>query len=85
MEKEKDMKFEEVLPLMREGKKAYIPSHYMEQEYLICGKQGNTELGIPIINTIIKVNSKNEFINDSYSWGIPCWAIMSDQWTIKDE
>lgn len=81
------MKFEEVLPLMREGKKAKH-ARMRDNEYWILG-----HIGLPQsekIFTMIKVYG-NPFENErtadcsTNSWGIERWAIMEDTWEVIDE
>lgn len=80
------MKFEEVLPFLREGKKARH-GRMRDGEYWICGYQSlNGSAEWP---TIIKVFD-NPFDNErtpdlsSFSWGIERWAIMEDSWEIVE-
>lgn len=81
------MKFEEALPLMREGKKARH-GRMKEGEYWICGS--SSMQGIDKWPTLIKVFD-NPFENEraadvsSWSWGIERWAILCDTWEIVDE
>lgn len=81
------MKFEEVLPLMREGKKAKH-SKMKDGEYWICGKAGLP--GCDFFPTLIKVfdnpfETERASDTSSWSWGIERWAIMCDDWEIVDE
>jgi hypothetical protein len=77
-------KFEDILPLMRCGKKAQMTSDRESGVYWICGKAGNESLGIPMTPTIIKIQKDDTCIPDRWSWGIPCWAVMADDWEIMD-
>ncbi len=74
------MTFEEVLPLMREGKKAHH-SRMKTGEHWICGYASME--GVEKWPTLIKV-FHNPFQPDIdiYSWGIERWAIMCDTWEI---
>jgi hypothetical protein len=76
------MKFEEILPLMREGKKARH-ARMKSKEYWICGHVGLE--GLNRIPTFLKV-FENPFTydKDTYSWGIERWAIMEDSWEIVE-
>jgi hypothetical protein len=77
------MKFEEILPLMREGKKAkYALMH--EGEFWICGFEG-----VDKDPTLIKMfDSPLQCDCEDFSlpryWGIERWAIMCDTWEIID-
>lgn len=80
------MKFEEVLPLMREGKKARN-GRMKGGEYWTCGYAklngtGETEKWL----TLVKIYN-NPFVkdNDIYSWGIERWALMCDDWEIVND
>lgn len=81
------MKFEEILPLMREGKKAKH-MRMKEGEYWICGH--SSFAGSEKWPTLIKV-FKNPFQNErtpdqsSYSWGIERWALLCDTWEIVQD
>ncbi len=77
-------RLEEALPFMREGKKARMKSDIESGIYWICGKYGNESLGIPMTLTIIKMQKDDTCIPDRWSWGMPCWAVMADDWEIID-
>ncbi len=78
------MKFEEVLPLMREGKKAKIKSldkyrHWVVSEASLMNRE-------PFWITLSSINDEDGTTrHDRSSWGIPRWAIMSDKWEIVDD
>ena len=80
------MKFEEILPLLREGKKARH-SRMKDKEYWICG-HANFD-GMAKWPTLIKVFD-NPFENErtpdvsNWAWGIERWAIMCDTWEIVE-
>ena len=80
------MKFEQVLPLMREGKKA-THGRMKDKEYWICGFAGLP--GSEKWPTLIKIFD-NPFENErsadasSWSWGIERWAIMCDTWEVVE-
>lgn len=76
------MKFEDVLPLMRQGKKARH-GRMKDGEYWICGFSGLQDM--EKWSTLIKV-FHNPFQPDTdiYSWGIERWAIMCDDWEVVD-
>lgn len=81
------MKFEEILPLLREGKKARH-ARMKDGEYWICGYASFLqENKWP---TLIKVfdnpfeNERNADVS-TWSWGIERWAIMCDTWEIINE
>lgn len=77
------MKFEEVLPLMREGKKAKH-LRMKDGEYWIYGYASFE--GLEKWPTIIKIfNNPFEADKNSYSWGIERWAIMVDDWEIIED
>ena len=80
------MKFEEILPLMREGKKARH-KRMKDGEYWIIGY---AELsGLDKWMTLIKMFD-NPFEKEKYSdggcyaWGIERWSIMCDDWEIVE-
>lgn len=80
------MKFEEVLPLMREGKKARH-SKMEDGEYWICGYAGMD--GIEKWLTLIKMINdpvQNKCTPDTsrWAWGVERWAIMDDTWEIVE-
>lgn len=77
------MKFEEILPLMREGKKARLSSN-QEGEYWICGSIGNPEIGIPIILTIVRMDNNDCAPRTTYDWGIARWMVMADDWEVHE-
>lgn len=80
------MKFEEVLPLMREGKKARH-SRMKANQYWICATMSVLGSGnIPTITKIFDNPFENEKTrdSDSYSWGIERWAMMEDTWEIVE-
>ncbi len=78
------MKFEEVLSLMREGKKARH-SRMKEGEFWTCGYASFK--GMDKWPTLIKV-FENPFESElhpdttHWAWGIERWAIMCDTWEI---
>ncbi len=76
------MKFEEILPLMREGKKAKHARMKDGEYWILCYEsfQGSEKW-----LTLTKM-FENPFENDrnSYSWGIERWAILEDSWEIVE-
>jgi len=84
------MKFEEVLPLMRQGKKAKH-AKMMDGEYWICGTaEFKLDANVPKWPTLVRIfdnpfeDGKN-YDTNSHSWGIQRWAIMEDTWEIVEE
>lgn len=82
------MKFEEVLPLMREGKKARH-GRMKEGEYWICCNAaflGDAETW-PTLTKVFDNHFENERCADvsSWAWGIERWAVMDETWEIVDE
>lgn len=80
------MKFEEVLPLMREGKKARH-AQMKENEYWVCAfisLPGSEK--IPTITKVFDNPFHHEKTRDAdqYSWGIERWAMMESTWEIVD-
>ena len=76
------MRFEEILPLMREGQKAKH-GRMKDNEYWICGYSslGDSEKW----PTLIKMyENPFEADRDGYSWGIERWAIMADDWFVVE-
>ncbi len=77
------MKFEEILPLMREGKKARLASNE-EGEYWICGYQGLKEDGSDKFRTILRMDKDGCAPLTTWDWGIARWMIMSDDWEVVE-
>lgn len=76
------MNFEEVLPLMRQGKKARH-LRMKDGEYWTCGYASIEESDKWL--TLIKVfDNAFDHDRDSYAWGIERWALMADDWEIVD-
>ena len=76
------MKFEEILPLMREGKKARLESD-TDGEYWICGYRGfDLESRVPSIERIDKNGCAPA---TSFDWGIARWMILRDDWVLCGE
>lgn len=77
------MKFEEVIPFMRQGRKVRMRSDIEEGVYWICGYQSlfldTEEARQPII---IKLQKDDTCIPDRWSWGIPVWAVMAEDWEV---
>jgi hypothetical protein len=82
------MKFEEILPLMREGKKAKH-SRMKDGEFWMCCTLGFGKDDPMKFPTLAKMFT-NPFHDEvkaeggSYNWGIERWAIMCDDWEIVD-
>ena len=79
------MKFEEVLPLMRDGAKAEIVG-VSDGSYWVCCYQSiaHEPGGEKDCLSIAKLESDGTHILDRFTWGIPRCAIMAE-WKIKDE
>ena len=93
------MKFEEILPLMREGKRAYINDPNIK-EFWYCGKWLICKTGfIDYIDengklveypenkkwlSLACLDEDEKEIVTKDSWGIPTWAILCDKWEICD-
>ena len=71
------MRFEEILPLMREGKKARLEDD-KDGEYWICGYSGFDESSKVL--TIIRMDKNNCAPTTTYDWGIGRWMVMRDNW-----
>lgn len=83
------MKFEEVLPFMREGKRAKIIDPGIsgggwDYPWIVCTQSLPYEIDERWL-ALTRLNSKGQYIADAYSWGIPTWAVMSDKWEIIEE
>lgn len=82
------MKFEEILPFMREGRKVRH-GRMKEGEYWICAQAAfmDTSQTWPTITKVFENPFENERTRDanSYAWGIERWAIMDETWEIIDE
>lgn len=74
------MKFEEVLPLMREGKPIWLPNP--EGDYWIAGRASLP--GMDAWLTMIKLNKDGEAPYEPSEWGIPRWMIMSSDWELYE-
>lgn len=81
------MNFEEVLPLMREGKKARH-GRMKEGEYWICANASfiDDSHKWPTLVKVFDNPFENERSADvsSWAWGIERWAIMCDSWEIVE-
>ncbi len=77
------MKFEEILPLMREGAKARLCSN-TEGEYWICGYQGLMADMSDKMPVIIRIDKNECAPRTLYDWGISRWMIMSEDWEIYE-
>lgn len=79
------MKFEEVLPEMRKGKKARH-GRMRDGEYWVCGFGGfRHDENKPKWPTIFKIyDNPFDGDRDSYAWGIERWALMADDWIVLD-
>lgn len=72
------MKFEEILPLMREGKNAKCGN--TPGYYTICkSKLFDMDLGKTIYRVDPDLNSR-----DIFSWGIHGNAVLSEEWEIYE-
>jgi hypothetical protein len=81
------MKFEEVLPLMRQGKKAQLKKLDEDRFWIIC-KQGFNENiypdGTEWLSLACLDKNGNGRMNNR-SWAIERWAIMSNDWEIIED
>lgn len=81
------MKFEEILPLMREGKKARH-ARMKEGEYWMCCNAAfiGTEQTWPTLTKMFNniFDIQKECDGGSYVWGIERWAIMDETWEIVE-
>ncbi len=77
------MRFEEILPLMREGEAAKMESDN-SGEHWICCMQGNEDLGLPMVLSIARLNKNGHAMTDSNSMSMYNWAIMADDWVVCD-
>jgi hypothetical protein len=76
------MKFEEVLPLMRDGKKARH-ARMRDGEYWTCG-YSSIEASDKWLTLIKVFDNAFDCDRDSYAWGIERWAVMMDGWEVVD-
>lgn len=76
------MKFEEVLPDLREGKhvtNGFMKGNYYQAGYMtITFDESYKEL------TIFKCNFVGKVITDIHSWGMPLHEILRDDWEIVE-
>lgn len=78
------MLFEEVLPMMREGKKARVKSH-CDGSHWICGTLSFAGENDNNIKTIHRIEREGNNLPDKYSWGIPRWLIMAEDWEVLED
>lgn len=91
--REVGMKFEEVLPLLREGKKAYYPTDKEGGSYFIAGYIGMPDcydddgklVTSEKILTIHEVTKDGLGVVNKNSWGLSRWMLMCDQWEIVSD
>lgn len=81
------MKFEEILPFIREGKKVRH-ARMKDGEYWICCNAAfiGTEQTWPTLTKVFKNQFDNqpECDGGSYAWGIERWAIMDETWVVVE-
>lgn len=81
------MKFEDILPFMREGKKVRH-GRMKEGEYWICCNTSfiGTEQTWPDLTKIFDNPFENERMSDAnhWAWGIERWAIMDETWEVVE-
>ena len=77
------MKLEEILPHLRNGKKAFNKIYDENGEYWIAGFIGLTGTELKTL-TIHRVNKEGLFLNGETDWGIPRWLLMSDEWELLE-
>ncbi len=77
------MKFEEILPFMREGKKVRH-ARMKDGEYWICCNASfmGTEQTWPTITKAF--NNPFELDEGRHVWGIQRWAIMDETWEVVE-
>lgn len=76
------MIFEVALTLMREGKKAHLPDLDLADEYWVVS---HSLFPPPGENLLHQVTKEGKLIASKDAWRLPTWALMSDEWEIKDE
>lgn len=76
------MKFEEILPLMRQGKKARLAND-IDEDYWICGYQNFID-GTNKMPIIIRMDKNDCAPLTQRDWGIARWMIMDESWEIVD-
>lgn len=80
------MKLEEILPLIREGKKFTIKNYDSDGEHWIAGKIGFIGMKPEDMTlTLHRINKSDCAISEPNSWGIPRWAILDDSWEICED
>lgn len=78
------MKFEEILPHLRDGKMARYPNYfYNENGYWIAGYVSIIDSKKTL--TLIRVNEQKKALKGIYDWGIANWALLSDNWEVIDD
>lgn len=81
------MKFEEILPFMREGKKVRH-ARMKDGEYWICCQAAfmGTEQPWLTLGKVFKNPFDKEVVSDggSFGWGIERWAIMDETWEVVE-
>lgn len=77
------MRFEEVLPLMRQGKKARMKIDEEDGCYwVVATSYFPPDDRTNGIKTIAKIEKDGFFHPNRWSWGIPCWAVMAEDWEV---
>lgn len=80
------MKFEEALPLLREGKKLTNLNFDEKGDYWIAGyieiMSFDKEEPNPKTFTLYRCNESGTPYIDSRAWGIPRWLVMDDSWEV---
>lgn len=79
------MKFEQVLSLMRDGKKGVLRSLDDDGGYWVCGTAHFLYSDEPPRNTVIRCEKNGKHIATRHVWGIPLWALMSEEWEVIDD
>ncbi|QHJ76041.1 MAG: hypothetical protein [Bacteriophage sp.] len=89
------MKFEEILPLLRDGAKARVEDG-SEKKAWFYGTWVACRAGFPTIvdqemvapksedmwTTLVCLNNEEKPIVEPDAWGMPLWMVMSDKWEL---
>jgi len=76
------MRFEEILPALREGKKVRCKSFDENGEYWMAGYISLPGGEDNKILTLHRFDKDDNVIRIATSWGMPRWIIMHDDWEL---
>lgn len=77
--------FEEILPLLRAGKKARMKRDIESGVHYICGYTQillDDEVNKSLV--IVRLEKDGYYLPNRRSWGIEVWAVMADDWEVLE-